>query len=932
MRTFLCFLFIFCSISLFAQTKIKGRIVNAKTGASLEGANIIVDTTMGMITDNNGEFELVVSVEPPFLLNVTKIGFLPHQLTVKSKNQIVNVALIEKETELDEVVISASRTPERIFESPVSVERISYKEVVNTPSVDFYSGLENLKGVDLNTNSLTFKSINTRGFATFSNTRFVQLVDGVENSSPALNFVMGNLMGISELDVNTVELLPGASSALYGANAFNGILFMQSKNPFDHEGISYYAKTGVTSQKAAGTNEFFDVGIRAARAFSKKFAAKFNFSMLQGTDWYATDYTDYNNLSFNRNNPGYDGLNIYGDEVSTVLNFREIAKGAGVPDNVTQLMEQGRTVSRTGYREQDLLDYNAKSVKADVALHYRPNADDLEIIYQAKYGGGNTVYQSANRYLLNNFVLFQQKLEVKNNNFFVRAYMTGENAGDSYDARFAAINVNRAWKSDRKWFTDYATGYVGAFVKQLQTTGAYNLDKVHQAARAFAQVGALAPGTPEFQKTLDKVTSDPNLNTGAKFIDKSRLYHVDGNYNFSHLIDFADIQIGGSWRNYSLNSSGTIFTDYEKPISYSEFGTYAQVQKKFFNDRLKFTGSLRYDKAKNFDGHFSPRLSLIQSLDERKRHNIRVSFQTGFRNPTTQDQYIGLDVGRAVLVGSAPDNLDRYVTNEFNVSSTGQLIGMGDKVKLKGRDAYENAFSLASVLAKAPKKANVKLVEPEKVKAFEIGYRGAFGKVAVDMSFYHNSYDNFIGNKTVVVPYYGKTDLSDLHPVVKQPKALIALANGDYKAFQVYTNSSAKISSNGFVIGLSGKLYRDYQFGLNYCWSDYDFDQSTDPDYKASFNTPKHKVKAMLGNDKIFGNFGFNVSARWHNKYLWESSFADGYIKANTVVDAQISYSLTKINSMIKIGGANIAGNEYYYAPGTGYIGSQYYISFSMKL
>ncbi|MGB1043448.1 MAG: TonB-dependent receptor plug domain-containing protein, partial [Tenacibaculum sp.] len=105
-----------------------------------------------------------------------------------------------------------------------------------------------LKGVDINSGGLTFKTVNTRGFATFGNERFVQLVDGMDNASPALNFAIGNLLGISEVDVKSVEILPGAASALYGANAFNGIMLMRSKSPFDSQGINVGLKGGVTSQ------------------------------------------------------------------------------------------------------------------------------------------------------------------------------------------------------------------------------------------------------------------------------------------------------------------------------------------------------------------------------------------------------------------------------------------------------------------------------------------------------------------------------------------------------------------------------------------------------------------------------------------------------------------------------------------------------------
>src|SRR5690606_38144192 len=238
-------------------------------------------------------------------------------------------------------------------------------------------------------NSLTFHSVNTRGFATFANTRFVQLVDGMDNASPALNFVLGNLLGMTELDVHSIELLPGASSALYGANAFNGILFMTSKSPFDYEGLSAYYKHGITSQEAAGDNSFFDFGVRAAHKFSDKFAAKANFSMMQGTDWYAVNEIDVNNPGRDRSHQNYNGLNIYGDEVST--NIRGVGQALAnlgiIPGGAVNLLPS-ENVSRTGYAERDLTDYNAESVKFDGALHYRPWANDFELSYVAKIGVG----------------------------------------------------------------------------------------------------------------------------------------------------------------------------------------------------------------------------------------------------------------------------------------------------------------------------------------------------------------------------------------------------------------------------------------------------------------------------------------------------------------------------------------------------------------
>ncbi len=261
MKTILKIFTMFVCISSYSQKTVKGN-VSDESGQPLIGANVIViGASAGAVTDFDGNYSITVNQDPPFSLKVTSVGFSESIKEVTSNNQTINFILKEG-NKLDEIVISASRTPERIFESPVTVERFGVKEIKNTASVDFYGGLENLKGVDVNTNSLTFRSINTRGFATFANNRFMQLIDGMDNSTPALNFPIGNLVGMIDIDVQSVELLPGAASALYGANAFNGILFMRSKNPFDHPGISVSIKRGITSQEAAGDNPYTDFGIQ----------------------------------------------------------------------------------------------------------------------------------------------------------------------------------------------------------------------------------------------------------------------------------------------------------------------------------------------------------------------------------------------------------------------------------------------------------------------------------------------------------------------------------------------------------------------------------------------------------------------------------------------------------------------------------------------
>ena len=939
----------FCSIT-FAQNSISGSVTDNKN-QPISGANIkVVGETTSTVTDSNGSFSLKTSKKPPFTVEISNVGYASQKIQVQSNNQKISAKLTEEDTKLDEIVVSASRTPERVRESPVTIERMGIKDIKKSASPTFYDGLENLKEVQMNTSSMSFKSINTRGFATVANTRFMQLVDGMDNSSPLLNFVLGNLIGVSEIDVQNVELLPGASSALYGANAFNGILFMNSKNPFTSEGVSAYAKYGATNQKAAGSNQYYDYGIRVAHSFNKYFAAKANFTFLSGTDWYATDYNEYQNGAITgntRTNPNYNGLNVYGDEVSTNIQGvgRSLATMGLIPSSAVNLLPNSN-VSRTGYNETDLTDNKVRNAKVDFSLHFRPFGNEkLEVIWQSKFGFGNTVYQGANRYYLNGFFMQQHKLELKGKNFFLRGYTTTEDGGKSYDMTFTAINVNRVWKDDATWFGQYAGQYI------TSTLGGATPDQANAAARAVADSGRLIPGTPAFIAAFNKVIADPNVLSGSKLVDNSRIYHSDANYNFKDLFQPVEIQVGGSFREYALNSHGRIYTDASGPIHYNEYGAYTQLQKKLADDRLKLTGSVRYDKSKNFDGSFSPRLSAVYSAGEHKNHNFRASFQTGFRNPSTQDQYIGFNIGNAVLIGSAPDNLVRF-TETLPVSLTGQAFTGSATTVMTGVNAYNNSYTATSASAFGAAylanptpagllaasslltKSSANYVKPETVKAFDLGYRGDFKGFSFDINGYYNVYNNFIGNLNVVAPYYGTATTSPNvagGPADPGYQSAVAVLSGDTRVYQLYTNTDIEIHSLGFGVGVSKKVIGDFEVGANYNYAQFDFDQAKDPSFEAGFNTPKHRVKASIGNDKLFPNLGFNISGRWNSEYLWQSTFVDGMIDAATVFDAQINYRIPKLKSTLKFGATNIGGKEYRQVLGAGLIGQQYFASLTIN-
>lgn len=970
MNKLLVLFMLFCMNTFSQSVNFSGHIIDNDSGQFLSGVSIILlEANEGAVSKKDGGFEMTTDQQLPITVVFELLGYADQTKVIRKKNQKIEVRLLPATNSLDEVVVSASRTPERIFESPVSIERLSPTDIKNTTSPTFYDGLQNLKGVDVNTSSLTFKSVNTRGFSLFSNGRFVQLVDGMDNASPGLNFAVGNLVGMNELDVHSVEVLPGASSALYGANAFNGILFMKSKNPFTHQGLSAYAKTGITNADNSGPNEFYDAGFRYAKKVDDFIAFKITASYLKATDWSATDTSnvDENGVLIagdRQNTLDYDGLNIYGDLIKT--NIRNVALGLegsdGFPVGSSALVPN-EIVSRTGYAEQDLSSNNTDNFKASFALHYRPY-EGAELIYNSNVGTGNSIYQGGSRYALRNFILHQHKVELQTEHLTARVYATIEDAGDSYDLRFTGINTLAP--SNNLWYGNY----VGAF---LQAKGASLSDAAaHTAARTAADAAATpAVGSELFNNLFSQVVNDPNLTSGAKFIDRSKMYHADANYNFKEDIKFAEIQIGGSARQFILDSDGTIFTDTDiDAISFSEFGLYAQAQKKWIDDRLKLTGSLRYDKSQNFEGKLSPRISLSFSPDEKKNHIIRASFQTGFRNPTAQDQYNGLNFGSALVIGTSPENPSR-VNRLLRVSSEKgvEAVGGNGLVNFNGEDAKKNSFTRSSVeafgdavkaavpqiiaasegaksVAQAQQeaallnlgvlqKAEVRDVMQEQVSTFEIGYRGKLAsKTVLDFSTYYSRYKNFISNTVVLAPLYG--DISQIDTAdptnINNQLLLNAVANQEFQAVAFTSNTDADVASYGLDIGLETQLFGGYQLGFSYSLIKQVFDQSEDPGFSTNFNTPNHKIKWSFGHPNVYKNVGFGVNLRWQDKYLWESAYSEAVIPSRTLLDAQVSYRVEKWNSTLKLGGANLTNTQYVSAPGTGLVGSQIFISWNYNL
>ncbi len=957
-------LLILCSVfmvnTVFAQTTVtvSGSVKNSKTKESVPAVSVIVKgSSAGAYTDDNGNFKFSTIEKLPFTIIISSIGFAPKEVQISASGQMVSVELDPAYTLGQEIVVAASRVPERILEAPVSIERVNSAAIRNATGPNYYDILGTLKGVDVTTSSYTFKTVSTRGFNGSGNLRFNQLVDGMDNSAPALNFSVGNVVGLSELDVDNMELLSGASSALYGSGGMNGTLLITSKDPFKYQGLSFQVKQGVMhiGDSRHSASPFYNWSLRWGKKVSDNFAFKFGAEYVQADDWQANDSTDLlrNNVDSKiipgtrTSDPNYDGVNVFGDEASASMGAfsqaYEAQTRAGIlaatggtldivalmngslPANATQQqigqfiaglpaplqpavanlvpfyfglrnnIYGGQYVSRTGYNEKDLVNYKAYNLKFSGGLYFKLNTN-TEASLTGNWGLGTSVYTGADRYSLKNFIIGQYKLEFKNKNWFLRAYTTQENSGDSYASTLTALAINSAWKDNATWFGQYVGNYSGAVLQGVPPAQA------NAYARGIADQGRYLPGSQQFMDAFNKSVTTSISDGGSQFADKSSLYQFEGQLNLSQYTSkVVDVLVGASYRWYSLNSHGTIFADTAGRINIGEFGGYVQLQKALFNDVLKLSASGRYDKNENFEGRFTPRVTA--SIKVAKDNNIRLSYQQAYRFPNNQDQWINLKTPGSILIGCLPGFNTHYGFSTNPVYTSESIV------------AYRATVDAGNPNPTLLKVASFQTAKPETMQSFEIGYRGVVSKkLLIDAYYYFSKYSDFIGRVAVG---RGSSGIAANAPV-----DLASPFTTDNFSF-VY-NSQTPVKANGWGIGGEYLAGSGYRISANIYG-----DQLKDvpAGLVTFFNTPKLRYNIGFANADLYKGIGFNIGYKWQDKVDWEGTFGSATIPSFGTLDAMVSYKWTKPKLLFKLGGTNITNKYYRNAFGNPYIGGLYYIS-----
>ncbi|MFL2567394.1 MAG: TonB-dependent receptor [Flavobacteriales bacterium] len=872
----------------FSQNRISGEVSDGQTNETLIGANIIIeDENNGTSTNINGKFSLTTNKKFPFDIIISYLGY-ENKITTIKDNKSLKIKLFPNTKKLSEVKVVDNRITQKQKEAALTVEALDIIAIKSTPSANFYDALGALKGVDISSASLGFKVINTRGFNSTSPVRSLQIIDGVDNQAPGLNFSLGNFLGASELDIMKVEIIQGASSAYYGPSAFNGVISMATRSPF--------LQPGLTVQYKFGSRQLFENSFRFADVIkdkdgNNKFGYKINFSFMQAYDWEADNLSAVDGSPLATNPGGYDAVNIYGDEDLTgsindyeteTSNKYYIGEGLGI-------------FHKTGYLEKDIVDYNTNNTKFATAFHYLIE-EDLELIYSLNYGTGTTVYQGDNRFSLKGIEFLQNKIELnKKDKFFIRAYRSQEDAGESYDAVATAVRLQDYNSSNvNEWFSDYSSEFIQNFnfdmigwseptpniifdpINGVQIDGWIfqqdtfdinwmtewytmsdsvidaNTDLIiaaHSNARDWAdsQSNVLVPGTEEFEAAFNDVTSKISyLEAGTGFYDKSSLNHIHSEYQFK--TDNSNIKIGANFRQYTPDSKGSIFMDTASSIVNNEFGVYTGAEINFLGEVLKLNTTIRADKNENFDVNLSPAASIVYKPN--KDDVFRLSFGSALRNPTLSDQYLFYNVGRAILIGNLNGHGKKYGENLVTIESL-----------------YEY-FTPSFPVYDSLKFFSVDPIKPEKAKSIELGYRSTISnKLYVDANVYYSEYTDFIGYK---IGAKFQADTSNGGFSINLPSI---------QAYRMAANAENKVTTKGASIGINYYPNSDISVNGNYSWNSLNEKGTNDPIIPA-YNTPEHKFNlgCLIKNihfskqKSFLRNFSFSVNYKWVEGFQYEGS------------------------------------------------------------
>jgi iron complex outermembrane receptor protein len=841
-------LFLFITSTSYAQGVLKGKVSDEKTGESLPGATIrLLGSKYGAKADASGKFIISNLPEGPYKIQVSFVGYraITKNVSVQGSEPVMlDFKLQTLETFVNEVVVTASKgRQEKKLEAPITIETIGFDALRQTASTSALGAAAKLKGVDFVERGINTVDITSRGLNTQFNTRMLTLIDGRLATLPGLGLPQFSLAPNPTLDIASVEVAVGPAAALYGPNAHAGVVNIITKDPFNFSGAEV--------QVRGGSQSLYDIGVRYADHIG-------NFGWKITGQFMSANQFESGNLFI------YDFPRTVGEN-QTIITPETSENRRLRQSDIERLQNTGKA-----FTERQLSQLEASLRKIDGALYYQSST------MNAKFAAG---YSESNGFIGSNFGVLEangysiqyQNLQLTGSigdlGWYAQATRTANAAGNSFQLHDKAEFMTRA----------FGAAYMNRDPRTLSP---------QQLQFPFST-------TPEQYNEIFSRMDRAYIDSASIARDESELW--DSELQLRYNLSGTEFVGGFQYRYYNPKASFLSGADNPAAVSFgaarditaTEIGGYLQVDRRFFDNKLRATLAARYDKHTYYDAQFSPKIAFVYSLTPEQ--NIRVSFNRAFKVPVILENHLFL------LGGLARGNVGGFTV----------ITGGGGTPNLANAEAQARAEGRAITRYDA--------LRPEQVNSFELGYKGVISdKFFFDLVGYYSIYKDFISPAFEIANPAPSAFVTPTYAYDNRTGQILTNTAGQTGRVITYFNYG-KATIFGFDIGATYFFTKDVSLEgsfsfINLADSDNPFEAQGIP---LVLNVPTTKYKATLtAKNQLVKNSFLSLHGRHIPGYLFRAGRWNGKLNDRTVVDLTLGYEWKPQSLMFQVGINNIFDNK----------------------
>lgn len=810
-----------------ATATVRGTVTRAGDGVALAGVQITMHGS-GLAAATNTQGRYVLSRVPAGAQTLVFRwpGYAPVERAINASGEMtVDIQLEPVPVSLADLTVSAaSREPERIVEAPAAVTMVEPRMLQATaPTGQAPLALAQAPGVDLVQSGVNDFNVNARGFNSSLNRRVLTLLDGRDLAIAFLGSQEWNSLPVSMDELRGMELVRGPGSALYGANAFAGVINMTTLSPRESPGGKFSISGG-------------------------------ELSSIKGDARWAGVFGE-----------GRWGVRLNG----------------GYSSNDT--WSRSRTlVSRTSLQDEYAEAIEGTNIVVPLAIEVRA-------LNGQTCGGDTEVCAGATR--------------------------TPEGDRDPITAAYGSARIDYYLDNGAAFTVE---GGASQVKNEVLVTGIGRV-QVTEGFKPYARVAYNGIHLNAFAYWNRRESKEPqySLASGVSLLEKSDIMHAEVQGNTDFMGNMGRLIGGASFRQYNVNTSGTLMLPDDDDRHDKVYSVFGQVEYRI-TDQIRLVGAARYDEGDLFEGQISPKGAIVFSPND--NHAFRFTVNRAFQTPSYSEFFLRAAAG-------APQNFSALEAGLRAHPQLGPALAGVPNGQL-----FTNSAAVP-IIASGNRNLDV-----EKTMGFELGWKGSLSsRVFVTVDAYMNNIKDFVTDllpginpafgywtPPAAVPAQAHAALvgaiqQNLAPISAIAAAGLTRTENGNTAIVVSYGNEGEVDQKGVDVGLGFQITPEFRLDGTFSWFDFEVVSQRAGDQLLP-NTPETKGTVSLAYAGIANGIDASVSVRMVAEYDWAAGVFVGTVPASNTVNASAGYQLTP-NFRIFAVGTNLLDQQRYHLFGGSVMG-----------